>query len=1049
MNKTRIHSLLLCSVLSVATLFAQTQAEYFIDTDPGVRRATKVSINASSAQIDVPTGGLAAGWHLFGLRALAGRTSQTYTHRFFIPEQTQITALSGAEYFVDTDPGRGSATQLPFATGQTAFSFDLTDTDNLSDGIHLVGMRVKYGNCWSQTYTHLFFVSHAPAATELSGVEYWLDTDPGLGKATAYEYTPGQVEFALDAAIPNELEEGTHLLGVRVKYGDSWSQTYTHRFLHTVAHSVPTVVEAVEAYWDADVENPVSVPFVQNGDTAYIRNFNFDTQALSYGVHYLNIRAKANGVWSILTRYEVCKNAIPQFSVLDEESICVDQDVIIFDESSDVQPETTYAWDMNGDGNTDITEAGDQLYTFTKAGRYTITLTVQTGNGCESVYSHEIYVHPTAAPSVSLSRTKSKICAGESVTFTATPTNGGEHPQYTWYRNGQAIEGATEAELTLDDLQNGDKVKVQLTTDNPCATVRTAMSSELTQTVNALPEVAITLASVYYTDDKAFSLSSYGTPAGGTFYINGAKATLFNPKNNPVGTYTVRYVASNNNGCTSEAEMTFELKVRTNATITVLSANETMGTVTGGGNYPDGSKVTITATPNTGYHFVEWQDGVTTATREITVSGDATYSATFAINVLEVLFLDWDESVLKKDSVDHGSAATAPTDPTREGYTFIGWDKDFSNVTADLVVTAQFKINRYAVSFLDWDNSVLKQDSVDYGSAATAPADPTREGYTFIGWDKEFSNVTANLTVTAQYKINRYEVLFLDWDESVLKKDSVDHGAAATAPVDPTREGYTFIGWDKEFSHVTTDMTITALYEKVEEPVKPEDNTTRDTLDLSVDGISIEDWTINDATLNDAESNVSQNKYAFDVKGGIPSIDYVTSKPRFRFQYVNSADKSKAFYIYPGKCYETGGKNGLILIANTQQGDTIKLEVAAKGSTAGNFLDSKGTYPINATALTADLTLPAKGSSLGADNNGYTWRTLEYLSKGGDVTLKEVGGGYRIRLIEVIHVESPFPTGMTSAEGYQDTSVQKILRDGQLFILRDGKMYTIQGVAVK
>ena len=1048
MNKTRIHSLLLCSVLSVATLFAQTQAEYFIDTDPGVRRATKVSITASSAQIDVPTGGLAAGWHLSGLRALAGRTSQTYTHRFFIPEQTQITALSGAEYFVDSDPGRGSATQLPFATGQTAFSFDLTDTDNLSDGIHLVGMRAKYGNCWSQPSTHLFFVSHAPAAPELSGVEYWLDTDPGLGKATAYEYTPGQVEFALDAAIPNELEEGTHLLGVRVKYGDRWSQTYTHRFLHTVAHNVPTVVETVEAYWDKDTENPIAVPFVQQGDTAYIRNFNFDTQALSYGVHYLNIRAKANGVWSILTRYEVCKNAIPQFSVLNEESICVGQAVIISDESSDVQPETTYAWDMNGDGNTDITDAGDQLYKFTKAGRYTVTLTVQTGNGCESVYSHEIYVHPTAAPSVSLSRTKSKICAGESVTFTAKPTNGGEHPQYTWYRNGQAIEGATEAELTLDDLQNGDKVKVQLTTDNPCATVKTAMSSELTQTVNALPEVAITLASVYYTDDKAFSLSSYGTPAGGTFYINDAQATLFNPKKNPVGTYTVRYVASNNNGCTSEAEMTFELKERTNATITVLSANETMGTVTGGGNYPDGSKVTITATPNTGYHFVEWQDGVTTATREITVSGDATYSATFAINVLEVLFLDWDESVLKKDSVDYGSAATAPADPTREGYTFTGWDKEFSNVKADLVVTAQYKINRYAVSFLDWDNSVLKQDSVDYGSAATAPADPTREGYTFIGWDKEFSNVTANLTVTAQYKINRYEVLFLDWDESVLKKDSVDHGAAATAPADPTREGYTFTGWDKEFSHVTEDMTITALYEKVEEPIKPEDNTTRDTLDLSVDGISIEDWTINDATLNDAESNVSQNKYAFDVKGGIPSIDYVTSKPRFRFQYVNSADKAKAFYIYPGKCYETGGKNGLILIANTQQGDTIKLEVAAKGSSAANFLDSKGTYPINATALTADLTLPAKGSP-GADANGYTWRTLEYLSRGGDVTLKEVGGGYRIRLIEVIHVESPFPTGMTSAEGYQDTSVQKILRDGQLFILRDGKMYTIQGVAVK
>ena len=1048
MNKLRIHSLLLCSVLSVATLFAQTQAEYFVDTDPGVRRATKVSINATSAQIDVPTGGLTAGWHLLGLRALAGRTSQTYTHRFFIPEQTQITALSGAEYFVDSDPGRGSATQLPFATGQTAFSFDLTDTDTLSDGIHLVGMRAKYGDRWSQTYTHLFFVSHAPSATELTGVEYWLDTDPGQGEATAYAFTPGQTEFALEAAIPNELEEGTHLLGVRVKYGDRWSQTYTHRFLHTVAHSVPTVVEAVEAYWDADMENPVSVPFVQNGDTAYIKNFDFDTQALSYGVHYLYMKAKVNGVWSILTRYEVCKNAIPQFSVLDEESICVGQEVIFLDESTEVQPETTYAWDMNGDGNTDITEKGDQLYTFTKAGKYTVTLTVQTGNGCESVYSHDIYVHPTAAPSVSLSRTKSKICAGESVTFTANPTNGGEHPQYTWYRNGLVIEGAIEAELTLDDLQNGDNVKVQLTTDNPCAAVKTAMSSELTQTVNALPEVAITLASVYYTDDKAFSLSSYGTPAGGTFYINDAKATLFNPKNNPVGTYTVRYVASNTSGCTAETETTFELKVRTNATITVLSSNETMGTVTGSGSYPDGTIVTITATPNTGYHFVEWQDGLTTATREITVNGDATYTATFAVDVFVVSFLDWNGEELKKENVEYGSAATAPADPAREGYTFTGWDKDFSNVTTNMTVTAQYKINRYEVLFLDWDETELKKDSVNHGSAATAPANPEREGYTFIGWDKEISNITTDLVVTAQYKINRYEVLFLDWDETELKKDSVNHGSAATAPADPTREGYTFTGWDKDFSNVTTDLTVTAQYEKDPEPIDPEDIITREILDLSVDGYTIDDWTINDATLNEKESDVSKKKYAFDVKAGIPSIDYVTSKPRFQFQYGNSADKAKAFFIYPGRCYESGGKNGLILISNTQKGDTIKLEVAAKGSTAGSFKDPNDAYPVNATALTEDLTLPAKGSP-GADNNGYTWRTLEYLSQGGDVILKEVNGGYRIRLIEMIHVESSIQTDITSAEGYQDASVRKILRDGQIFILRGEKVYTITGQAVK
>ncbi len=627
MNKIRRYCLLLCIVLSVATLFAQTQAEYFIDNDPGVRRATKVSINASSAQIDVPTGGLAAGWHLLGVRALSNRASQTYTHRFFIPEQTQVTALSDVEYFVDTDPGRGSATKIPFTVGQTAFSFDLTDTDNLSDGIHLVGVRAKYGNCWSQTYTHLFFVSHASAATELTGVEYWLDTDPGLGKATAYEYTPGQTEFALEAAIPNELEEGTHLLGVRVKYGDRWSQTYTHQFLHTATHTVPVVVEAVEAYWDADMANPIEVPFNQVGDTAYIKNFDFDTKDLSFGLHYLYVRGKVSGVWSILSRYEICKNAVPAFEILNED-ICVGDEVLILDMTSDVQPETTYKWDMDSNGSAEYTDKGDIVHTYTKAGKYTITLTVQTAEGCESSYSQEIYVHAKVAPSVSINRSKSSICAGETVTFTANATNAGEHPVFTWLRNGNAIEGQTEAVLELSDLADNDKIQVQVTGDNPCADVKTASSSTLTQRVYALPEVAITLASVYYTDQNAFSLSTFGTPSGGTFYINDEVAKLFNPKNNPTGTYSVRYVVTNSNNCTAEAEMTFQLKNRADETFAITFVNDD-GTTISEAEYKYGTTPVAPDDPTKAedaqyiYTFAGWSPEITT------VTGQATYTATY------------------------------------------------------------------------------------------------------------------------------------------------------------------------------------------------------------------------------------------------------------------------------------------------------------------------------------------------------------------------------------------------------------------------------------
>ena len=118
-----------------------------------------------------------------------------------------------------------------------------------------------------------------------------------------------------------------------------------------------------------------------------------------------------------------------------------------------------------------------------------------------------------------------------------------------------------------------------------------------------------------------------------------------------------------------------------------------------------------------------------------------------------VTFKDWDGTVLKTQEVQYGGDAEAPADPTRVGYTFTGWDKAFTNIMADLVVTAQYSINTYTVTFKDWNGTVLKTQEVQYGGDAEAPADPTRVGYTFTGWDKAFTNITADLVVTAQYEM--------------------------------------------------------------------------------------------------------------------------------------------------------------------------------------------------------------------------------------------------------------------------------------------------------
>jgi uncharacterized repeat protein (TIGR02543 family) len=211
------------------------------------------------------------------------------------------------------------------------------------------------------------------------------------------------------------------------------------------------------------------------------------------------------------------------------------------------------------------------------------------------------------------------------------------------------------------------------------------------------------------------------------------------------------------------------------------------------------------------YTFAGWDPEVTYVTDNIVLT--AVFEAT--PRKFTVSFYDWDDSLIEEQEVVYGSSAEAPT-PERTGYTFAGWDKSIYYVTSDISVKAQYTINMYSVTFVDWDDVVLRTAQiVEYGSAAVPPADPIRTGYTFIGWDQDYNAVAHDMTIKALYEINKYTVTFVDYDgETVLKSEEVEHGAAATAPDDPTREGYNFTGWDKAFDVVTGDLTVTAQYEE-------------------------------------------------------------------------------------------------------------------------------------------------------------------------------------------------------------------------------------------
>jgi hypothetical protein len=134
---------------------------------------------------------------------------------------------------------------------------------------------------------------------------------------------------------------------------------------------------------------------------------------------------------------------------------------------------TSYLWSTN---------AVTPLITVTPATTATYTVTVTNGSSCSAVTSATITVTPKVTPSVSIGASNNPICLGSSVTFTATPLNGGQAPQYKWFKNGNEIIGETNVTLTLSNLVNGDKIKVQLTSNALCA-VNPAMSSEITMSV--------------------------------------------------------------------------------------------------------------------------------------------------------------------------------------------------------------------------------------------------------------------------------------------------------------------------------------------------------------------------------------------------------------------------------------------------------------------------------------------------------------------------------------------------------------------------------------
>ena len=246
-----------------------------------------------------------------------------------------------------------------------------------------------------------------------------------------------------------------------------------------------------------------------------------------------------------------------------------------------------------------------------------------------------------------------------------------------------------------------------------------------------------------------------------------------------------------------------------------------------------GSKPTAPANPTKAanaqytYTFSGWSPAV------VAVTGNATYTATYSatVNMYTIVFEDNDGTVLSTQRVAYGDIPVEPETPTKPStaqysYTFAGWNQNTMTVTGDATYIATYykTVNKYTITFVNDDSTVLSEQQVAYGSMPTAPADPTKAAtaqytYTFAGWDSAIVAVTGNATYTATYsaKVNEYTVIFKNEDGTVLSEQQVAYGSMPTAPADPTKAAtaqytYTFAGWDSAIVTVTGNATYTATY---------------------------------------------------------------------------------------------------------------------------------------------------------------------------------------------------------------------------------------------
>lgn len=183
----------------------------------------------------------------------------------------------------------------------------------------------------------------------------------------------------------------------------------------------------------------------------------------------------------------------------------------------------------------------------------------------------------------------------------------------------------------------------------------------------------------------------------------------------------------------------------------------------------------------------------------------------------KVVFFGRNGEELASDNVEEGGSTIAPKAPEVEGYTFVGWDKETTNIQADRVLTAVYQPTEYTVAYVDWENDNIELLTLKYGTELPELPVKDVDGRKFLGWDKLLEGtktVTESTVLSATYETSEYTVTFVDGEGKEISKQTVAHGGSAAPPTAPVvGKGQKFVSWsmDSPWWRVTRDMIVSPV----------------------------------------------------------------------------------------------------------------------------------------------------------------------------------------------------------------------------------------------